>query len=79
MNVKVDEVSSALSVHTHHSEGVDPTLAGWIRDLLDSLLGWGPWTFVVVFGIAIAVVPLWLIYTAIKHPPETEVSETNEE
>ena len=45
-----------------------PTLAKWINDLLHDLLGWGPWTFIVVLGIAIVLIPIWLIYNAAKHP-----------
>ena len=52
----------------HHTESVDPTLAKWINDLLHDLLGWGPWTFIVVLGIAIVFIPIWLIYNAAKHP-----------
>ena len=58
---------SPVTVEMHHSESVDPTLASWINDLLHDLLGWGPWTFVVVLGIAIVAIPLWLIYTSIKN------------
>ncbi len=67
MIAPVREIDSPASVHMHHTESVDPTLVVWINDLLHDLLGWGPWTFVVVLGIAIVLIPLWLIYTSLKN------------
>ena len=65
-------------VEMHHSESVDPTLAEWINDLLHDLLGWGPWTFVVVLGVAIVAVPLWLIYTSLKNQRMLEDQDPDE-
>ena len=67
----------SVSVQMHHTESVDPTLAAWINDLLKDLLGWGPWTFVVVLGIAIVVIPIWLIVSAMRHPDLGEEAETD--
>ena len=78
MHAPVTEIASSVSVHMHHSESVDPTLATWINDLLHDLLGWGPWTFVVVFGIAIVLIPAWLIYTALRHPDVREESDADD-
>ncbi len=66
-----------LSVLMHHTESVDPTLVRWIQHLLDDLLGWGPWTFIVVIGVAIIVVPLWLIFTTLqsRRAADAEVPE----
>ena len=68
MHLPIVELNTYDSVHMHHTESVDPTLAQWINDLLHELLGWGPWTFVVVLGIAILAIPAWLIYSAMRHP-----------
>lgn len=79
MRKPVFEPDDSTSVLMHHSEAVDSTLAQWINDLLNDLLGWGPWTFVIVLGIAIVLIPLWLIYNAIKHPAiddETDLEES---
>ena len=72
MHVPIAELEPRISVHTHHTESVDPTLAGWINDLLHDLLGWGPWSFVIVLGIAIVLIPLWLIYNAVKQPADED-------
>ncbi len=77
MNTK--EIGPSVSVHMHHTESVDPTLAGWINDLLHDLLGWGPWTFVVVFGLAIVAVPIWLIYMSLRNGPAVDDAEGDEE
>ncbi len=70
-------IDAPKAVQMHHTESVDPTLVSWINDLLHDLLGWGPWTFVVVFGILIVIIPIWLIYTALRHP-ETGVDSEND-
>ncbi len=72
MIAPVREIDSPASVHMHHTESVDPTLVVWINDLLHDLLGWGPWTFVAVLGIAIVLIPLWLIYTSLKNQAEAD-------
>ncbi len=79
MRAPIVDIDSPVGVHAHHTESVDPTLAQWINDLLHDLLGWGPWAFVVVFGIVIVVIPVWLIYNAIKHPAtEDEVQDSQQ-
>ena len=78
MRVPVFESDLSSSVLTHHSESVDSTLAQWINDLLHDLLGWGPWTFIVVLGLAIVLIPIWLIYNAVKHPAIEDESEGEE-
>ncbi len=79
MHVPIVEIDLPVGVHTHHTESVDPTLAQWINDLLHDLLGWGPWAFVVVFGIVIVAIPVWLIINALRHPPiDDEAREDNQ-
>ena len=77
MLIPIVELDPQVSVHAHHTESVDPTLAEWINNLLHDLLGWGPWTFVVVLGIAIVLIPVWLIYNAVKHPAIEDELENN--
>lgn len=79
MHLPIVELDTSDSVHMHHSESVDPTLAQWINNLLHDLLGWGPWTFVVVLGIAIAAIPVWLIYSALRHPDGHEESNDSDD
>ena len=76
MHIPMHEVNDAVTVHMHHSEAVDPTLASWINDLMHDLLGWGPWTFVVVFGLVILLIPLWLIYDALRNPEMQDDAES---
>ena len=47
----------ALSVLAHHSEPSDPELLRWIIDTIDSILGWGPATFVVPIAVLLLVFP----------------------
>jgi hypothetical protein len=79
MHAPIFDLNAPVSVHAHHTESVDPTLAGWINDLLHDILGWGPWTFVVVLGIAIVAVPLWLICNAFRHTSAESESEANDD
>ena len=79
MHLPIVETDTSDSVHMHHSESVDPTLAQWINNLLHELLGWGPWTFVVVLGIAITAIPVWLIYSALRHPDVQEESNESDD
>jgi hypothetical protein len=44
----------------HHSEAIDPTLAEWIRQKIDDILGLDPSTIVVILGVVILVFPLAL-------------------
>lgn len=79
MHLPIVELDTRDAVHMHHTESVDPTLAQWINTLLHDLLGWGPWTFVVVLGIAIAAIPVWLIYSALRHLGAHEESDDSNE
>ncbi len=51
--------SVILSVTAHHGEA-DPRLLAWIKDLLDQLIGLGPWTVVVLIGLLILAMPIGL-------------------
>lgn len=79
MFAPIKQIGPASSIHAHHTESVDPTLAGWINDLLHELLGWGPWTFVAVFGVAIVAIPIWLIYTTLRNGTVVDEFEGDEE
>jgi hypothetical protein len=48
----------------HHSEAIDPTLIGWIRDEIDALLGLDAIVIVVLLGFVILAFPLWLGFSA---------------
>ena len=48
-----------LSVMAHHGEA-DPRLLVWIKDLLDQLIGLGPWTVVALIGLLILAMPIGL-------------------
>ena len=75
MHAPIHVPDDSISVHMHHTESVDPTLAQWVNDLLHDILGWGPWTFVAVLGIAIVLIPVWLIYTALRHSDVRDESD----
>ncbi len=79
MHLPIVELDPRNLVDMHHTESVDPTLAEWINNLLHDLLGWGPWTFVVVLGIAITAIPAWLIYSALRNPDGREDSNSVDE
>ena len=51
--------SVILTVNAHHGEA-DPTLLAWIKDLLDQLIGLGPWTVVMLIGLLILAMPAGL-------------------
>ncbi len=51
----------------HHSEPIDPTLIGWIRDEIDALLGLDAIVIVVLLGLVILAFPLWLGFSASRH------------
>ena len=51
---------SLLSVAAHQGE-LDVDLLGWIKELLDGLLGLGDWAVVALAGAMILVVPVGLI------------------
>ncbi len=52
--------SVILTVSAHHGE-TDPTLLAWIKELLDQLIGLGPWTVVVMIGLLILAMPVGLV------------------
>ena len=54
------------SIAAHHVEAADPRLLGWIKHVLDQMIGLGPWTVVaglgfIVVAIPVAVVAVYLI------------------
>ena len=51
---------SVLSIAAHGGE-LDIHLLGWIKDLLDDLLGLGDWAVVVLIGAVILVIPVVLV------------------
>jgi len=51
---------SVLSIAAHGGE-LDIHLLGWIKDLLDGLLGLGDWVVVVLIGAVILVIPVVLV------------------
>ncbi len=51
----------------HHSEAIDPTLIGWIRDEIDALLGLDAIAIVAMLGFMILAFPLWLGFSASRH------------
>jgi len=65
-------VLSLLRSQLHHSEAIDPTLIGWIRDEIDRLLGLDATMIVVLLGFVILAFPLWLGFSASRHRQRTE-------
>ena len=51
---------SLLSIAAHGGE-LDVHLLGWIKDLIDDLLGLGDWAVVALTGVVILVIPLGLV------------------
>ena len=49
-----------MSIAAHGGE-LDIHLLGWIKDLLDDLLGLGDWAVVVLIGAVILVIPVVLV------------------
>ena len=49
-----------MSVAAHGGE-LDIHLLGWIKELLDNLLGLGDWAVVVLTGAVILVIPVVLV------------------
>lgn len=58
---------SLLRSPLHHSEAIDPTLIGWIRDEIDRLLGLDAIAIVALLGCAILAFPLWLAFSASRY------------
>ncbi len=50
-----------LSVAAHHSEPGDPRLLAWLMHLLDSFIGLGPLTIVIVLGLIVVSIPIGII------------------
>ena len=50
----------------HHGEAIDPTLAEWIRQEIDDLLGLTPATIAVLLGAVIVVAPVVLGVAAVR-------------
>ena len=63
-----------LSLALHHGDAADPDLLVWIKDLLDQILGLGPWTIVVLVALLIVAFPVALIlfYVLQNRRPESE-------
>ena len=61
-----------LRTPLHHSEAIDPTLVGWIRDEIDHLLGLEPATIAILLGIVILAFPLWLAFSVLRHREAVE-------
>lgn len=61
-----------LRTPLHHSEAIDPTLIGWIRDEIDALLGLDATAIVALLGFMILAFPLWLGVSASRHPRRAE-------
>jgi hypothetical protein len=55
-----------LTIVAHHSEGIDPTLWEWIQHQLDELIGFSPGVMVLVFGLIIVVIPVGLLFVALR-------------
>jgi len=49
------------SALAHHGEAADPTLLKWIKDVLDHLLGLGPWAVIIALGVIIVLLPVGLV------------------
>ena len=49
------------SVAAHHGEAADPELMERIKDLMDSLLGTGPWAIVAGLSVLILLMPLSIV------------------
>ncbi len=63
-----------LSLALHHGDAADPDLLVWIKDLLDQILGLGPWTIVVFVSLFLVAFPVALIlfYVLQNRRPESE-------
>ena len=44
-----------------HNGAADPGLLLWIKELLDHLIGFGPWTVVVATGVLLLAMPMGLL------------------
>lgn len=44
-----------------HNGAADPGLLLWIKEFLDHLIGFGPWTAVVAIGVMLLAMPMGLV------------------
>ena len=49
------------SMAAHHGEAADPRLLGWIKHLLDQMIGLGPWTVVAGLGFIVVAIPVVVV------------------
>ena len=49
-----------MRVLQHHADPIDPTLADWLRDEIDALLGLEPGIMVLLLGALVVAFPLGL-------------------
>ena len=67
------------TIAPHHGEAADPILLAWIKEVLDSLLGFGPWAVVVLLGLLIAGLPLVLAMShLLRYSHPTRKSQGNQ-
>jgi hypothetical protein len=64
-------ITILLSVLSHHGEA-DPALLEWIKEVLDHLIGVGPWAIVVALGLLILAIPLGVIGFYLAQQRRTE-------
>jgi hypothetical protein len=57
---------NALSLLAHYSEPSDARLLHWVVDTIDSILGLGPVTMVVLIAIPVVAMPLGLAYLSAR-------------
>ncbi len=50
----------------HHSEAIDPVLAGWIRDKIDDIFGLPPAVIALALGAGIVAIPIALATAALR-------------
>ena len=50
-----------LAAPAHHGEPGDPVLLGWINDQIHAVLGLGDLGLALVFGAAIAAIPVGVV------------------
>ena len=49
------------SVAGYHGEAADPRLLGWVKHVLDQMIGLGPWTLVAGLGFIVAAIPVAVV------------------
>lgn len=53
----------------HHSEPIDPTLAHWILDQINVILGFGPGVVVLGLGLIVVTIPIVLLLIFLLYRP----------